>query len=113
MGYTGYVGASFDNGFSTLQHIARELDLGKAVTVVIHGPDKGVPLLDKHAYIVERVNYMTFGKLRLPVSVVLRNPWGHDGAGNDGNKYDALVTVTGEQLVRSMEDSKAIQSAWV
>jgi hypothetical protein len=27
-------------------------------------------------------------------SVTLRNPWGVDGAGNDGNPNDGLVTVS-------------------
>lgn len=35
------------------------------------------------------------------ISVVLRNPWGYDGAGNDSNTADGLVTVTGAQLFAS------------
>jgi hypothetical protein len=29
--------------------------------------------------------------------ITLRNPWGYDGAGNDGNTNDGLVTITPRQ----------------
>ena len=103
-----------------LNSIAGELDLGKAVVVnTSDSPSPGSPLLSKHSYMAERVIYVPVLDLRdgtvtnRPVSVVLRNPWGRDGAGNDGVD-DGLVTVTGEQLLASIwHNGKGIQSAWV
>ncbi|NLF67774.1 MAG: hypothetical protein GX575_01840 [Candidatus Anammoximicrobium sp.] len=34
-------------------------------------------------------------------NLVLSNPRGSDGAGNDGNPYDGLVTVTPQQIYES------------
>ena len=86
-------------------------------TVFDPTPAQGAPLVSSHAYIAEKVNYTTvnlggFGTITIPVSVVLRNPWRSDGAGNDGNN-DGLVTVTGEQFVAAMYSSHGVDSAWV
>ncbi len=34
--------------------------------------------------------------------LVLRNPWGVDGAGNDANPNDGYVTINGTQALGSM-----------
>jgi hypothetical protein len=59
---------------------------------------------------VESVNFGWIGDSYLPVSITLRNPWGNDGAGNDGNTADGYVTVTGEQF---RQNFWAVQSATV
>jgi hypothetical protein len=119
IGDSGALGKSFSKGADALNHIASELAKGKAVVVNIESPSNGCPCIGGHSYIVERVNYQTFWlpgtslTFSIPVSVVLRNPWGVDGAGNDGAD-DGRVTVTGNQLVASMYDGNFdIQSAWV
>ena len=44
------------------------------------------------------VMYVTCDSSGVVTSITLRNPWGYDGAGNDSNPYDGLVTVTPDQL---------------
>ena len=117
IGASAEVSRSFTNSSQALRHIETELNAGKAVVVNINSPEAGCPCLGNHAYIVERVNYATqtfWGHtFEVPVSVVLRNPWGIDGTGQDGNN-DGLVTVTGEQLVKSMYSGDfGIQSATI
>jgi hypothetical protein len=53
------------------------------------------PLIMSHMYTVMSFVWDSFGNI---TGVVLRNPWGFDGAGNDSNTSDALVTVTPAQL---------------
>ncbi len=52
-------------------------------------------LISDHAYTIDAVNVDATGK---PVSLRLRNPWGVDGAGNDGNN-DGYVTITAAQAM--------------
>lgn len=53
------------------------------------------PLIMSHMYTVMSVIRDGSGVV---TSLVLRNPWGVDGAGNDGNTSDGLVTVTPDQI---------------
>lgn len=53
------------------------------------------PLIMSHMYTVMSV---IRDNSNVVTSIVLRNPWGVDGTGNDGNYYDGLVTVTPEQI---------------
>ena len=69
------------------------LESGKAVTYAVGNVAAGAPLISYHAYQVVSVNFDQSGK---PASVTLRNPWGVDGAGNDGNN-DGFVTITAAQ----------------
>jgi hypothetical protein len=62
---------------------------GKKVATV------SVPLIMSHMYTVMNVIRNSAGTV---TSLVLRNPWGIDGAGNDSNPNDGLVTVTPSQL---------------
>jgi hypothetical protein len=98
--HAGSVGVSainlYANAQALLNDIAAKLDSGKAVTVAINIAGPGAPLADPHEYMVVGINRDAAGRV---VSVVLRNPWGYDGAGNiDSNTQDGLVTVTGAQL---------------
>lgn len=53
------------------------------------------PLIMSHMYTVMSVVRDAGGTV---TSLVLRNPWGVDGTGSDGNYYDGLVTVTPDQI---------------
>jgi hypothetical protein len=53
----------------------------------------GAPLIGSHAYAIVSVAFQNG-----VVLVTMRNPWGFDGAGSDGNPNDALVTLTGTQM---------------
>jgi hypothetical protein len=112
-GQTGLVSKSFTDSTLALNHIANELAQGKAVVASILQPSTGSPLIDHHCYMVDHVNYTSVNGVQVAVSITLRNPWGIDGAGNDGTN-DGLVTITGQQLVGSMfQNGMGIQSAWV
>jgi len=91
---------SWSSGTDLLNKIATELAAGKAVTVSTDasGITGTCPCVANHAYMVERVNYTAVylwgvGFVNIATSVTLRNPWGTDGAGNDGSN-DGYVTVT-------------------
>jgi hypothetical protein len=77
--------------------LAQVLNTGEAVTIAISNPANGAPLIGDHAYTVDHVSTDSRGV----VTIVLRNPWGVDGAGNDGHN-DGYVTVTPAQLYASM-----------
>jgi hypothetical protein len=120
IGCSGFVSKSFTGGVGALNHIASELHLGKAVTVVIKTPSTS-SLVGNHVYMVESVNYAMIGHRRIAVSVVLRNPWGHDNkdfvnntwASYDGND-DGMVTISANDLAASMwGGDQGVQSAWV
>jgi hypothetical protein len=113
LGHSGYVGRSFTNASEALTHIASELARGKVVVVNIQRTVTGSPAEGPHAYMVEPngVNYQTLQigstRIRVPVSVVLRNPHGPNARGY-------VVTVTGQQLVSGMyQNGRGIESAWV
>jgi hypothetical protein len=89
LGYTSHAIWETDNGDDLLSQIAAELDEGKAVTLAIFEPARFSPLIGSHAYTVEAVETDDQGRRTL----VLRNPWGIDGVGNDGND-DGYVRVT-------------------
>jgi hypothetical protein len=78
--------------------VQQELAARQAVTLGISAPADGAPLLPSHAYVVDAVVTDAFGN---PTGVRLRNPWGTDGAGNDGLN-DGYVTVTAQQAYDSM-----------
>ena len=64
----------------------------------MNAPADGAPLLASHAYTVDGINVDATGN---PITLRLRNPWGVDGAENDGNN-DGYVTVTAQQAYDSM-----------
>ncbi len=71
----------------------------QAVTIGFLGVRPGytgaAPLIMSHMYTVMSFIRNSAGTI---TGIVLRNPWGFDGAGNDGNTSDGLVTVTPAQL---------------
>ncbi len=84
---------STSSAASLLNVIKTALEQGKSVTYGTTTPTDGAPLIGGHAYMVDHVNADAQGNL---VSVTLRNPWGIDGAGNDGAN-DGYVTITAAQ----------------
>ena len=56
---------------------------------------RGAPLVKNHEYMVVGVNKSANGTV---TSVVLRNPWGYDGKGNDADTSDGLVTISAALL---------------
>jgi hypothetical protein len=75
--------------------IVSALNNGKGVTIgTTLSISGGTPLIYDHAYTVTAAWTDSSGTEYVQV----RNPWGFDGAGNDGNSGDALVTLTVGQL---------------
>lgn len=72
--------------------IKQAMDAKKSVTFAVNKPN-GAPLVGNHAYTVCSVVMDATGKV---TGLKLRNPWGVDGAGNDGVN-DGYVTVTATQ----------------
>jgi hypothetical protein len=72
--------------------IRNELNAGRSVTFGVGEFSGNIPLISYHAYSVDRVVEDAEGNL----SMVLRNPWAIDGAGNDGND-DGYVTINEAQ----------------
>jgi Ca2+-binding RTX toxin-like protein len=100
------------DGFKTLQNIKDAMASGKIVTLETPrgAIPAGVPAVQNHAYYVDSVNTLKLrvsgpggifgggGHVEIITSVTLRNPWGFDGAGADGNAADGLVTLTANQI---------------
>jgi hypothetical protein len=80
-----------DSGFYNT--VVSSLAAGKAVTVATNSTVSNAPVIGYHAYTV-----VSAQNNNGVITYTLRNPWGVDGAGNDGNTNDALVTLTAAQL---------------
>jgi hypothetical protein len=73
--------------------IAGEVSLGESVTYGTNLVSDGAPLIAGHAYTVDAIVTDSHGAA---TGLRLRNPWGTDGAGNDGDN-DGYVTITAQQ----------------
>ena len=89
---------SAPTALSLIDTVAAALAQGKSVTYGANTPTDGASLIGDHAYTVDHVNFDANGNA---VSVTLRNPWGIDGIGNDGQN-DGYVTITATQLKDNM-----------
>jgi Calpain family cysteine protease len=87
----------FADAGSLMSQIESQLKAGKSVTYATATAPAGSALLDSHAYVVESVGFDSKG---VPATLRLRNPWGIDGAGSDGND-DGYVTVTAAQAFKA------------
>lgn len=76
-----------------LNQISTMVSAGKSVTVAFADVPSGLPVVGNHAYTFDAIITNPDGSR----SIRLRNPWGTDGAGNDG-KNDGYVTLTSAQL---------------
>lgn len=84
---------STDSAASLMTLIEHQLQMGRSVTYgTVDAPD-GSSLLSDHAYSVDSVTLDSHGNV---TALRLRNPWGVDGAGNDGHD-DGYISVTPEQ----------------
>ncbi len=79
---------------SLTSQIDRFLKQGKAVTYATENVPANSGLISDHAYSVDHVVRNLRGHI---TAVVLRNPWGVDGAGSDGVD-DGYVTVSARDL---------------
>jgi hypothetical protein len=61
----------------------------------------GAPMIAAHAYSIIGATTAADGT----VWFTLRNPWGFDGAGADGNPGDSLVTVSAAQLAANCKSA--------
>lgn len=91
---------SFANATALANEIAARWNSYQSVTVGVlsgrwAGATNGVPLVMQHMYSVASIIKNSAGAV---TGIVLRNPWGFDGAGSDSNTNDGLVTVTPSQL---------------
>jgi len=84
------------DGDELFDGIARDLADGKAVTLAINQPKNNCPCVGSHAYSVVSIDTDGQGNR----TMVLRNPWGIDGAGHDGVN-DGYVHVTPLQAFTS------------
>ena len=75
--------------------------LSASRSVTFGTPDQvpaGTPLLSSHAYTVVGVDTDGAGN---PTALRLRNPWGEDGAGNDGLD-DGYLTITPQHALGAL-----------
>lgn len=86
------------NADALMRTIQLLLNAGRSVTYATVEPPAGAPLLSSHAYTVVGVEVDGTGRA---VALRLRNPWGRDGAGSDGND-DGFVTVPAHQAVAAL-----------
>jgi hypothetical protein len=115
LGQRGLTIQRFDTAYDALTSMSRDLQLGKAVTIATNVTlSKGSSLVENHVYIVEQVHFIRINigsfNLNIPFSVTVRNPWGRDGGNSNDGIDDGRVTVTGQELLNSIQD---ITSAWV
>ena len=106
------------NAWMAIDWFQAQLKQGRVITVQVGGAPatKGAPILSHQLYVVESVNVGT-AMIRsgdrlvprvMPLTVTLRNPWGTDGAGNDGSD-DGLVTLNFDHL----NSNPMFAQAWV
>ena len=84
-----------NTSFALLKYISSELALGKSVTYATLTAAADAPIVEGHAYAVLGVETDASGNL---TGLRLRNPWGVDGAGNDGAD-DGYVSLTAHQAL--------------
>ncbi len=98
-----YLGASSQNIWGAtsatdlFNKLSTALKSGKSATFAIANVPAGAPLIASHAYTVDHVTLDAKGNM----TVTLRNPWGIDGAGNDGAN-DGYVTITAQQAFSAL-----------
>jgi len=85
---------SYENAVSLAKDIAMRVATAQAVTICFRGRvTANVPLIGSHVYTVAAVSRHAGAR----TLITLRNPWGRDGAGSDGQD-DGLVTLTAAQI---------------
>jgi hypothetical protein len=97
LGYASSAVWSTTDAATLLNQIKSQLDAGKAVTLAIDAAGLGAPVVEDHAYSVIGVETDAQGTA---TSLLLRNPWGSDGAGSVGAD-DGYVRLTAAQAFAS------------
>jgi hypothetical protein len=88
---------SASSGTNLLSQLLADLNKGDAVTFGTQDSvPAGIPVIGDHAYIVDKIITNDGGTV---TGIQLRNPWGFDGAGNDGTN-DGYVTLTAAQAMQ-------------
>ena len=85
------------SGKDLLLQLAGQLGAGQAVVMGTDYTPGDAPVIPGHAYTVLDVGFDETGR---PVSLRLMNPWGRDGAGDDGAN-DGVVTLTPAQAMEA------------
>jgi hypothetical protein len=81
-------------------NISNALNSGRGVTIGTNSwAAAGAPLIGSHTYSVTSAWKDSWGT----PYVTLRNTWGMDGAGWDGNSADGLVTMSMDQLRQNIQ----------
>ena len=84
------ISPSYSTGANVLSTINTQLSAGHAMAASTNGTvTSGAPLIASHVYTVIGAYKDSAGT----IWIQLRNPWGVDGAGNDSNPNDGLVTI--------------------
>ncbi len=90
---------SYSSAAALANDIANRWNNYQAVTIGFVGSLSGnVPLVGNHMYTVASIIRNSAGVV---TGITLRNPWGVDGAGNDGAN-DGFVTLTPQQIYAQM-----------
>jgi hypothetical protein len=85
-----------NSGASTiLNTITTHLNAGHAMAASTYASVSNAPVVASHVYSVIGAYMDTATNT---VMIKLRNPWGFDGAGSDGNGGDGIVTLTYAQF---------------
>jgi len=85
------IGPAYSTAATVLSTINTQIAAGHAIAASTNGTiTSGAPLIEAHVYTIIGAYKDSGGT----VWIQLRNPWGVDGAGNDGNPYDGLVTIS-------------------
>ncbi|HVS71428.1 MAG TPA: C2 family cysteine protease [Phycisphaerae bacterium] len=85
---------AFGTPSSLYSTISTALAAGKAQAFMSNSSiSGGIPIIASHCYSVYSIAWTGSS-----FNITLRNPWGTDGAGADGNPGDGLVTITAAQF---------------
>ncbi len=84
--FTFYNDATLSASIQTGLTTGEAMSVGTGTSIA-----SGAPLITSHAYMVVGEYY---DSVAATWYVQLRNPWGYDGTGNDGNPSDGIVTLS-------------------
>ncbi len=88
--FTFYLDSTLSSSIQSALTTGGAMSVGTGTSIAA-----GAPLITSHAYIVVGEFYDSVAAVWY---VQLRNPWGYDGTGNDGNPSDGIVTLSFAQL---------------
>ncbi len=96
LGYSlSYMAVSSGSAAALSASVQSALSSGIGLVVATSGSIKsGAPLIGSHAYSIVGTTTSSSGEILF----MLRNPWGFDGAGSDGNASDGIVLLTYAQM---------------